>query len=115
MVIQPYKLEDRELLSKARAVIEKVEATRYEKDVLSAIVNRFMFLISDVETTNRWAKESFEENKRLIELIKERWKPENPTQYLINKGLNQTEIAELKEVIEMMDDAIVLKKQKSRI
>ena len=75
MATQPYKLKDTELLSKARGVIEKIEATSYQKDVLSVIVNRFMFLISDVETTNRWAKEAFEENKRLIELIRDRWKP----------------------------------------
>ena len=77
MAIQPYKLEDKELLSKARTIIEKVEATRYEKDVLSAIVNRFMWYIGTVESTNNWVQQAFDENKRLIELIKERWQPDN--------------------------------------
>jgi hypothetical protein len=77
MATQPYKLDDKELLSKARAVIEKIEATRYEKDVLSVIVNKFMWYIGTVESTNNWVQQAFDENKKLIELIKERWKPED--------------------------------------
>lgn len=76
MAIPPYKLSNEELLSKARRTIEGINTTDYQKEVLSSIVNRFMYLIGDIESTNRWAKESFNENKRLIKLISERWKLE---------------------------------------
>ncbi len=76
MAIQPWKLENEELLSKARNTIDNIEITKYQKDVLTNIVNRFMYYIGDNESTKRWAQEAFDENRRLIELIAERWNSE---------------------------------------
>jgi hypothetical protein len=73
MAVSPHRLESEELLCKAQTVVQNIEATKYQKEVLTAVLNRFMWHLSDIESTNRWAQQAFDENKRLMQLIRDRW------------------------------------------
>jgi hypothetical protein len=61
------------LIVKAQNVLDKITATPYQKKVLEAVIHRLLFHHGDVERTNQWAHEAFDENERLIKLIRERW------------------------------------------
>jgi len=73
MMANPYKLETPELIVKAQNVLDKITATPYQKKVLEAVIHRLLWHHGDVENTNQWAHEAFEENKRLIQLLRDRW------------------------------------------
>jgi|GEM_PF-4522291 len=77
MTTSAYKLTDEEISDKANRIISKLHAsdviTGREADILRSCIGRHESAKREVETTKRWAQEAFDENKRLVELIKERW------------------------------------------
>jgi len=72
-----YKLTDEEISDKAGRIIDKLRLsgniTGREADILNTCIGRYISLSARIETTVKWAQEAFDEQKRLTELLKERW------------------------------------------
>jgi hypothetical protein len=72
-----YELSDEQITQKANALIYRLrlggKITSYEDSLLRTCLGRYEHGKSRIESTERWAKEAFDENKRLIALLKERW------------------------------------------
>jgi hypothetical protein len=73
----PYKLSDEVLIERAESIIHEISATKYQKDVLTTIVRRFYWNRTVAKDTTEWAQKAFDENRRLIEIVNERWKEAN--------------------------------------
>ena len=78
MTAPVYKLTDEEISDKANRIISKLHAsdtiTGREADILRVCLGRYTWAQSRVDTTERWAQEAFKENRRLVDLITERWR-----------------------------------------
>lgn len=78
MTTPVYKLTNEEISDKANRIISKLHAsdtiTDREASILRTCLGRYEWAQSRVETTERWAQEAFTENKRLTDLIAERWR-----------------------------------------
>ena len=77
MTTPVYKLTDEEISDKASRIISKLYArdkiTGREADILRTCLNKYIIGLDRIETTEKWAQEAFDEQKRLTELLKERW------------------------------------------
>jgi len=77
MAIPVYKLSNEELYDKSYKIISKLQTnliiTSREADILRMCILKCKLATNEIETTTRWAQEAFDENKRLIEIINERW------------------------------------------
>ena len=78
MPISLYELSNEEIYDKAYKIINNlqtyyVKLTSREADILRMCILKCKLATNEIETTTRWAQEAFDENKRLIEIINERW------------------------------------------
>ena len=70
-----YELSNEELYDKASRIITRLQRvlTDREINILRMCILRCKLATNEIETTTKWAQEAFDENKRLVEIINERW------------------------------------------
>jgi len=77
MTTPVYKLTDEEISDKASTIIRKLHSNGKindrEEQILRSCVSRYFRECARVKTTEKWAQEAFDEQKRLTALLKERW------------------------------------------